>query len=243
MMLEVRDIHKSFGGNSVLRGVSFSVGKGEILGIIGPNGSGKTTLINVISGVIREDRGEILLRGERINTLKPHQRAKAGLGRTFQITRLFSSLSVLENVMIPLHYGGRGRASRERAMELISAVGLEHKSGERAGGLSLAQRKRLELARALALSPEVLLLDEVFAGLNPTSIQEILSLLRSINEERKITLVLEEHVLKALFKLTRRVVVLAEGRLIYEGDPEGLKRDEKVIRAYLGERYAKREDT
>ena len=242
-MLEVRDIHKSFGGNSVLKGVSFSVGSGEILGIIGPNGSGKTTLINVISGVIREDRGDILLRGERINNLKPHRRAKAGLGRTFQITRLFSSLSVLENVMIPLHYGGREKASRERAMELISAVGLQHKAEEKAGGLSLAQRKRLELARALALSPEVLLLDEVFAGLNPTSIQEILSLLRSINEERKITLVLVEHVLKALFRLTSRVVVLAEGRLIYEGDPEGLKRDEKVIKAYLGERYAKRKDT
>jgi len=243
VILEVREIHKKFGGNRVLRGVSFSADEGEILGIIGPNGSGKTTLLNIISGIIREDEGEILLEGRRINSMKPHQRAWLGLGRTFQITRLFSNLKVVENVMISLHYGGRRRGTRREALEILEMVGLDHMADEYAGSLSLAQRKRLELARSLSINPRVLLLDEVFAGLNPVSVREIVDLLKRLNSERGITMILIEHVLKALFSLTRRVIVLAEGRVIYEGDPEGMRESKEVIKAYLGERYAKDEHT
>ena len=239
MILEVREIYKRFGGNRVLEGVSFSAEEGEIVGIIGPNGSGKTTLMNIISGTVREDEGEIFLDGRKINNLKPHQRAWLGLGRTFQITRLFSNLRVLENVLIALHYGGRKRADRRQALEILEMVGLDHKADDFAGSLSLAQRKRLELARALALKPKVLLLDEVFAGLNPQSVKEIVELLERLNSERRITMILVEHVLKALFSLTKRVIVLAEGRAIYEGDPQGMRESKEVVKAYLGERYLK----
>ncbi len=242
MMLRVADISKSFGGNRVLRGISFEMKEGEVLGIIGPNGSGKTTLLNIISGVISPDGGEVFFKGKPISRMRPHKRAKMGIARTFQITRLFSNLSVLENVMIALHYGG-GQSSEERALDILNMVGLSQKVKDRAGSLSLAQRKRLELARALALGPYLMLLDEIFAGLNPVSVEEIAGLLKRINEERGTALLLVEHVLKALFRLTRRVIVLSEGRIIYEGDPEGLKKDREVIRAYLGEKYAKQEST
>ncbi len=236
-MLQVEGIKKSFGGNEVLKGVTFSVGEGEVLGIVGPNGSGKTTLLNVISGVLKASGGRILFEGKDITTLRPNKRAKLGIGRTFQITRLFSNLTVLENVLIPLHYGSPEKPSEERAKEIIEAVGLSHKIKEKAGSLSLAQRKRLELARALALKPKILLLDEIFAGLNPVSINEILTLLKELNRELKLTLVLVEHVLKALFRLTERVIVLSEGKIIFDGHPEEMKEDREVIKAYLGERY------
>lgn len=236
-MLQVEGIKKSFGGNEVLKGVTFSVGEGEVLGVVGPNGSGKTTLLNVISGVLKASGGRILFEGKDITALRPSKRAKLGIGRTFQITRLFSNLTVLENVLIPLHYGSPEEPSEERAKEIIEAVGLSHKIKEKAGSLSLAQRKRLELARALALKPKILLLDEIFAGLNPVSINEILTLLKELNRELKVTLVLVEHVLKALFRLTERVIVLSEGKIIFDGHPEEMKENREVIKAYLGERY------
>ena len=239
-LLEVRDLYKSFGGNRVIEGVSFSLEEGEVLGIVGPNGSGKTTLMNVISGILREDRGEVLFQGKKISSLRPSSRARMGMGRTFQITRLFGNLTVLENVLIPLHYGSPLKADRTLAEELIDAVGLSHKTHDRADSLSLAQRKRLELARALALKPKLLLLDEVFAGLNPVSVREIVELLKRLNEERGITLLLVEHVLKALFQLTRRVLVLSEGKLIFDGSPEEMAKDPAVVKAYLGERYGRK---
>ncbi|WP_457600472.1 ABC transporter ATP-binding protein [Hydrogenivirga sp.] len=242
-LLGVREVSKSFGGNEVLKGISFSVAEGEVLGIVGPNGSGKTTLMNVVSGLLRQDRGEVFFGGRLVSRLKPHRRARLGMGRTFQITRLFSNLTVLENVLIPMHYGSPLKADRKLAEEIIDTVGLSHKLRDKAGGLSLAQRKRLELARALALRPRLLLLDEVFAGLNPVSVREIVELLRRLNKEKGIALVLVEHVLKALFQLTRRVLVLSEGRLIFEGTPEEMAENEEVIKAYLGERYAKRESS
>ncbi|RLJ71241.1 amino acid/amide ABC transporter ATP-binding protein 1 (HAAT family) [Hydrogenivirga caldilitoris] len=237
-LLEVRDVHKSFGGNHVLKGVSFSVGEGEVLGIVGPNGSGKTTLLNVISGILRQDRGSLIFEGRDIGFLRPSARAKLGIGRTFQVTRLFSNLTVLENVLVPLHYGSPLPAGRRVAEELIELVGLSHKIREKAASLSLAQRKRLELARALALKPKLLLLDEVFAGLNPVSIREIVELLARLSSDKGITLILVEHVLKALFQLTGRVLVLSEGKLIFDGSPEGMVKNPEVIKAYLGERYA-----
>ncbi len=235
--LEVIGVEKSFGGNKVLKGISFGVEEGETVGIVGPNGSGKTTLLNVIGGVIRQDRGRVLAFGKDISSRRPSERARLGIGRTFQITRLFSNLTALENVMIALHYGSSLPATKEKALEILEEVGLSHKAKDRASSLSLAQRKRLELARALALQPRVLLLDEVFAGLNPVSIKEIVDLLKRLREERRITLILAEHVLKALFQLTERVLVLSEGRLIFDGRPEDMAQNEEVIKAYLGERY------
>lgn len=236
-ILRVEDLNKSFGGNRVLRGISFGVDEGGILGIVGPNGSGKTTLLNVICGVLKQDKGRIIFDGEEVSDLKPSQRARLGMGRTFQITRLFSNLTVLENVLIPLYYGSPLPPKKSIAEEIVDMVGLSNLINQKAGSLSLAQRKRLELARALALKPRVLLLDEVFAGLNPVSIREIVSLLRWLNEERGITLVLVEHVLKALFQLTERVIVLSDGRIIFDGRPEDMAKNEEVIKAYLGERY------
>ncbi|MDQ7038223.1 MAG: ABC transporter ATP-binding protein [Aquificota bacterium] len=235
-LLVVRDVFKSFGGNVALKGVSFSLGEGEILGIVGPNGSGKTTLLNVLSGTVRQDKGSVFFGGKRVDRLSPHVRARMGIGRTFQITRLFSNLTVLENVLVPLHYGGPG-SDGKRAEEILGMVGLLHMKDVKAGSLSLAQRKRLELARALSLNPRLLLLDEVFAGLNPVSVREILDLLRRIHSETGVAMILVEHVLKALFQITRRVIVLSEGRVIYEGEPEGMANSEEVIKAYLGERY------
>lgn len=239
-LLVVRDIHKSFGGNRVLRGVSLELEEGDVLGVVGPNGSGKTTLLNIISGVVRQDGGRIIFDGRDISSLRPSIRAKLGIGRTFQITRLFGNLTVLENVLIPLHYGSPLSPSREVARELIEMVGLSHKIGDRAGSLSLAQRKRLELARALALKPKLLLLDEVFAGLNPEAVREIAQLLDRLRRERGIALLLVEHVLKALFSLTDRVIVLSEGRVIFAGKREDMVEDREVIKAYLGERYERK---
>ena len=235
-LLKVERVSKSFGGNRVLKEVSFTLEKGEILGIVGPNGSGKTTLLNVLTGIVRQDSGSVVFMGRRIDRLKPHQRARMGMGRTFQITRLFSNLTVLENVIIPMHYGGGG-ADERKAEEILKMVGLLELKDRKAGNLSLAQRKRLELARAISVEPKVLLLDEVFAGLNPVSVREILELLKKIHSETGVAMVLVEHVLKALFQITKRVIVLSEGRIIYEGDPEGMAKSEEVVKAYLGERY------
>ncbi len=236
-LLLVEDLHKSFGGNRVLRGVSFSVSEGETLGIVGPNGSGKTTLINLLSGVLRADRGVIVFRGQNITGWRAYKRARAGIGRTYQITRLFTNLTAKENVMIPLHYGSRRDTTSERIEEILELVGLSHKKDNYASDLSLAQRKRLELARALALEPELLLLDEVFAGLNPVAVQEIVGLLSRLREELGLTIVIVEHVLKALSKLADRVIVLAEGTIIFDGKYEDMVKDKRVIKAYLGERY------
>lgn len=234
-ILEVRELEKSFGGNKVLKGVSFYLEEGKVLGVVGPNGSGKTTLLNVIAGVIRQDRGAVFYYEKNISSLKTSSRAKLGIGRTFQITRLFTNLSVYENVLISLKYGSGEEATKEEIENLVNMVGLSHKLHEKAGSLSLAQRKRLELARALALKPKLLLLDEVFAGLNPVSIREIVKLLERIRNESSISLLLVEHVLKALFQLTDRVVVLAEGEIIFEGTPDDMVKDERVMKAYLGE--------
>ena len=236
-LLVAQEIYKSFGGNKVLQGVSLEVSQGETLGIVGPNGSGKTTLINVLSGVIRPDSGVVVFGGRDITHWRPHRRAKLGIGRTYQITRLFANLTAIENVMIPLHYGSRQEASQERIEEILQMVGLSHKKENYASDLSLAQRKRLELARALALNPKLLLLDEVFAGLNPVAVQEIVSLIQELKNKLGITIVIVEHVLKALSQLADRVVVLAEGRLIFEGKYEDMVKDKEVIKAYLGERY------
>jgi ABC-type branched-subunit amino acid transport system ATPase component len=225
-VLRVEGLEKSFGKNRVLQGVSFSLKAGDLLGIIGPNGSGKTTLIDLISGYAKPDGGRIFLEGKDITRLPAHRIALSGIGRTFQIPRPFADLTVEEHLF---------RLEKEDRNKLLKRVGLEHLRDRKGTQLSLGQRKRLELARALSLKPKVLLLDEVFAGLNPASTQEFIGLIRSLKEEG-IGIVLVEHVLKALFALADRVLVVAEGRVIYEGSTEGVHESPEVRRAYLGER-------
>ncbi|MEW6656920.1 MAG: ATP-binding cassette domain-containing protein [Aquificota bacterium] len=231
-VLEVVDVKKSYGGNLVLDCVSLSVKRGEVVGLLGPNGSGKTTLLNIISGIIRQDSGTLRFKGIDISGLPSYRRARLGIGRTFQIPRPFWNLTLWENIQIASHHAGKGA----EVEELLKRVGLYELRNKKGGELSLAQRKRLELARALALKPSLLLLDEVFAGLNPASIKEIQSLLKELKEEG-ISILMVEHVLKALFGLVDRVVVLHGGRIVYDGSLEGMAQDQEVRRAYLGERH------
>lgn len=231
-VLEVIDIKKSYGGNLVLDCVSLSVKKGEVVGLLGPNGSGKTTLLNIISGITRQDSGTIRFKGMDISHLPPHRRARLGIGRTFQIPRPFWNLTLWENIQIACHHAGKGA----KVEDLLKKVGLYELKDRKGGELSLAQRKRLELARSLALMPSLLLLDEVFAGLNPISTREIQSLLKELKEEG-ISMLMVEHVIRALPGLVDRVVVLYAGRIVYDGSLEGMAQDQEVRRAYLGERH------
>jgi len=231
-VLEVVDVKKSYGGNLVLDCVNLSVKRREVVGLLGPNGSGKTTLLNIISGITRQDSGELRFKGIDISGLPPYRRARLGIGRTFQIPRPFWNLTLWENIQIACHHAEKGA----EVEELLKRVGLYELRSKKGGELSLAQRKRLELARALALKPSLLLLDEVFAGLNPASIKEIQSLLKELKEEG-ISILMVEHVLKALFGLVDRVVVLHGGRIVYDGSLEGMAQDQEVRRAYLGERH------
>jgi len=231
-VLEVVEIKKAFGGNKVLEGVSFSADAGKVVGIIGPNGSGKTTLINIISGTLKQDGGKILFMGRDISGEKAYVRARSGIGRTFQIPRSFPSLTVLENLQLAQMHSGKD-VSVEHVLKKAGLYELRDRYSDK---LSLAQRKRLELARALMLKPKLLLLDELFAGMNPASIREVYEVIKGLKEEG-ICIVMVEHVLSALIPLVDELIVLANGRLIYRGDKYRAFEDENVRRAYLGEKY------
>ncbi len=236
MILEVDRVTKRFGGLLAVKDVSFRLGEGEILGLIGPNGSGKTTLFNCINGVFPLTSGGVVFRGEAITGLAPWRVARRGLARTHQIVRPLAELTVRENVVAGACFG-RERlalsAAEVVADEVLERVGLSPHAGDLAGSLNLPQKKRLELARALAARPYVLLLDEVLAGLNPSEVDEMLGTLRSVRE-RGVTILLIEHIMHAVMSLSDRVLVLASGERIAEGTPDEVTRNPKVVEAYLG---------
>jgi len=239
-MLEGVGVCRRFGGLQALKDFDFSVEKGQIVGLIGPNGSGKTTLFNVITGFYPADSGKILFKGKEITRSKPHEIARLGIGRTFQIVRPLLGLSVLDNVTIAVLYGrdniGSMAKGRGRAMELLKFAKLDGKKDVPAQSLVAAERKRLELARALAIRPEFLLLDETFSGLNDTEIQDAIKLIYRIRNDLGITILLIEHVMKAVMGTCEKIVVLHYGVKLAEGTPEEVSKNTSVIQAYLGKK-------
>jgi branched-chain amino acid transport system ATP-binding protein len=243
-LLELRGVTKRFGGVAALNGVDISVTRGEILGMIGPNGAGKTTLLNCISGVYKPDAGEIRWQGMPIQGMRPHRVAKLGIGRTFQIVKPFGSMTVRENAAVGALFGSAEsslsvKQSFEQADRVLELVGLRSKAGSRVTALTIPDRKRLEVARAVATQPKLLLLDEVMAGLNSVEVDEALEMVRAVHATG-VTVVLIEHVMRVIVGVCTRAVVLDFGHVLAEGEPRVVLRDERVIQAYLGERYAKR---
>jgi len=237
-LLDVRSVSKRFGGLQALSRVAFTVDAGEIVGLIGPNGAGKTTLFNVVTGVYPPDDGRVVFRGEDVTGAAPHRLCKLGAARTFQVSKPFATLTVLQTVRI----GALNRipdmaGATVKALEVLELMGLAGKRDEPGRTLTVMERKRLEMARALATQPSLLLLDEVAAGLRPNEIQDMIALVRSI-AAGGVSVLIIEHVLEAVMRLSARIVVLNHGEVIAEGRPAELANDARVIDAYLGEAYS-----
>jgi branched-chain amino acid transport system ATP-binding protein len=238
-MLEVRELSKSFGGLKAVDQASLDVRQGEIVGLIGPNGAGKTTLFAAIAGFLAPDAGSVAFAGKDITGLAPHRICAAGMVRTFQITQPFAKISVRENIMVGAYFRTADRRLAQREAEAVAGmVGMAGQLDQMGADLTVAGRKRLELARALATGPRLLLLDEVMAGLNPTEITEIVQVIRDIRDSG-ITILLIEHVMQAVTSLAERVYVLNQGRMIAEGTPAAIADNPEVIEAYLGHGAAK----
>ncbi len=238
-IVEGKGLTKSFGGLTAVKRVDFHLDDGEIVGLIGPNGAGKTTLFNLVSGVLSPDSGTLHFNGNEITLLKPFEICRLGVARTFQIVRPFLKMSCLENTLVGIlgrneREGGKGE-KREEARGLLRFFGLERHEQTAAGSLTLIEKKRLEMARALATKPRVLLLDEVLAGLNPSEILQALELIEVIRTKWKVSIFWIEHVMGAIMKASDRIIVLDQGEKIREGKPEEIVSDPKVVEAYLGE--------
>lgn len=234
-LLDVQNLTKKFGGLIAIKNLSFYAEKQDILGIIGPNGAGKTTVFNIISGFIPPDDGEIFFKGERITGLRPHVIARKGIARTFQLTNSFPNMTVLENILVAL-YREKWKSKSElkkQAEEILKSFDLFHKRDQKASTLPLGDLKKLEIARAVATKPDLLLLDELFAGLSSEDIPTLMNMLKELNSEG-ITIIMIEHIMRIIMKLAKRIIVLCQGEKIAEGSPQEIVKNRKVIEAYLG---------
>ena len=235
--LNVNNVYKNFGGLQVLNGVSFQVRGPELIGLIGPNGAGKTTLTNILDGALKPTSGTVYLNGKRIDTLPPYMVARAGLGRTFQVTRAFRRMTVMENLLVPamaLHPTARRKDFEDKAREILDFLTMDHLTNEYGRALSGGQQKLLELGRLLMLDPEVIILDEPFAGVHPRLMEIIYEWINRVNDEGK-AVILISHDMDTIFTLSKRLLVLNYGDLIADGDPAVVKNDPTVKAAYLGE--------
>jgi branched-chain amino acid transport system ATP-binding protein len=235
-LLEVDGVSKRFGGFTALDNVSVSINAGERFGLIGPNGSGKTTLINCISGALRNDGGTITFNGEVVNSLPAYLRLRRGIARSFQVPRPFKSMTVLENLLVPIDFAGHGQSSRmamEEVEVIMQKMGLADKAHTMSSQLSQVELRRMELARAMAAKPKLLISDEAMAGLSSSEIDEILELLFKLNAEG-ITIIMIEHIMHAVMRFSERLICLEAGRIICEGNPQEMVANKRVQEAYLG---------
>ncbi len=243
-ILEGHNVTKVFGGLTAVFDVDFEILEGEIFGLIGPNGAGKTTLLNLINGIIPATAGELLFIGERLNGLRPHRITRLGIGRAFQVVRAFEGMTVRENVLVGCLFGTHKhhdiRTGMKEVDKTLDFVGLGEKRDRMVSEITIAYRKRLELARALVMEPKLLLLDEVMAGLNQREVEDLMQMIVEINR-KGIAILMIEHVMKAVMGISHRIMVLHHGKRIALGSPREIAEDEKVIESYLGERFARRE--
>jgi branched-chain amino acid transport system ATP-binding protein len=238
-LLDVSHVSKRFGGLEVINDISFTIGEGEIVGLVGPNGSGKTTMFNMITGFLRPNSGQIIFNGKNITGAKPHKICRLGIGRTFQIVKPFKDMSVLDNVLVGHFFGNIdecGSGPEEQCCRLLKTVDLIEKKDTKAKDLGLGELRALELCRTLATNPKLLLLDELLAGLNPKEIDDILVLIRHLKKEWGMSIFIVEHVMRAIMSVSDRVIVIHEGSKIFEGTPQEVSQSKEVIEAYLGRR-------
>jgi branched-chain amino acid transport system ATP-binding protein len=237
-LVDVVNVSKQFGGLAALTDVSFVLNKGEILGLIGPNGAGKTTMFNVINGFYPPTKGDVFLRGQKVSHLKPHVLCRLGLARTFQVVKPLQRMSTLDNVIASAFIRAKSKAQAEEVSnDVLRFTGLYDDRHIISKGLPLGKRKRLEIARALATGPEIILLDESFAGLNPTEINEQIDIVNRIRTERGITILIIEHHMRVIMSISDRIIVLSYGQKIAEGTPSEIGHSPVVIEAYLGEEH------